>query len=180
MRLMNRLSKIQELIVYIASRGSGDPRLGRTKLAKLMFLADFEAYAVRGVSISGATYRKRPYGPMPDEELLANRELVANSHIEIRDETYFGYRQKKVVAKREPDLSAFSPDELEIVDRVIDRHWEDSATFLSDLSHEHPGWKLCAYDEVIPYGSVFWPTEPPSDRDIARAMKLVAETEGRL
>lgn len=170
-------AKMKELIVYVAKRSANDPRLGRTKLAKLLFLADFEAYGELGESITGACYLKRPYGPLPAEELLASKELASNDEIEIKEVDFYGYRQKHVVAKREPDLRLFEPSELAIVDAMIDRHWEDSATYLSDLSHAHPGWKFCAYGEQIPYNSVFWPREVPNQRDVDRALELLAEIE---
>ena len=48
--------KLGELIVYIVENSLGDPYFGKTKLNKILFAADFEAYRQRGRSITGADY----------------------------------------------------------------------------------------------------------------------------
>jgi antitoxin SocA-like protein len=159
-------NRTRELILYLAERSSDDPRFGRVKLAKLLFLSDFGAYGEFGESITGACYRKKPHGPMADEQLLAERDLKGSGSIEVQEVGRYMYTQKRIVAKRKAQIDWLSKDQLALVDEVIQRHWDDDATGLSNLSHAFPGYEIAQDGEEIPYHAVFISREPPSQEDI--------------
>jgi hypothetical protein len=167
--------QLKELILYIAKRSENDPHFGRVKLAKLLFYADFGAYGEFGESITGATYRKASLGPMADEQLLAERDLEHSGSIEIQEVGRYMYMQKRVVAKREPQIEWLTQDQLSLIDEVIERHWDDDATDLSDLSHTFPGWALARDREVIPYHTVLISRERPTQEDIEWGLAMVRE-----
>lgn len=169
------MAKLRELIVYLAKRSADDPRFGRVKLAKLLFFCDFGAYAEFGEPITGACYRKKPHGPLADEELLALRDLKDSDAIDIKEVGVYMYVQKRIVAHRDADISWFTPEQHTLIDEVLRRHWNDDATDLSNLSHTFPGWDLAALNEVIPYHTVFISREGPSQADIDWAEGIVRE-----
>ncbi len=70
-------SKFNELVLYILNRTKGDPSFGRTKVAKVLFYSDFEAYAEQGEPITGAVYERQPHGPFPRQLVLAELDLPA-------------------------------------------------------------------------------------------------------
>lgn len=169
------ITRLRELIVYLAKRSSDDPRFGRVKLAKLLFFCDFGAYAEFGEPITGACYRKKPYGPLADEELLALRDLKDSGAINIEDVGVYMYIQKRIVAKREPNIDWLTADQHSLIDEVLKRHWDDDATDLSNLSHTFPGWGLAGLNEEIPYHTVFISREAPTQADIDWAKGIVRE-----
>ena len=170
--------KFQELLLYITSACADDPRFGATKLNKILFFSDFLAYGRLGKAITGASYQKLPFGPAARATLPAMKALETSGHAEMIECDFFGNRQKRLVAKREPNLSAFSPEEIAIVDRVIKALWKATAKGVSVFSHEESiGWKLAGLKEDIPYQTVFLSPRQPSIEDFDRGKEL-AEQHG--
>lgn len=169
------INKTRELVLYLAERSGDDPRFGRVKLAKLLFLSDFGAYAEFGESITGACYRRKPHGPLADEQLLAERDLQDSGSIEIQEVGRYIYRQKRIVAKRKARIDWLTKEQLALVDEVIQRHWNEDATDLRNLSHAFPGYELAVEGEEIPYHTVFISREPPSLEDIEWGVEMARE-----
>ena len=59
----------------------GDGRIPKTKLAKLLYLADFAWYYENLESMSGMQYRKIQYGPVADSYFRVIDELYENGQI---------------------------------------------------------------------------------------------------
>ena len=133
--------RFQELILYVARATESDPKCGSTKLNKLLFYADFRAYRALGKSISGQTYRKREYGPVPARILPVVEKMCQRGACAWAERDYYGLPLKKLIPLREPDVSVFTSQELNVVRTVIDELWELNATEVSDLSHRFPGWQ---------------------------------------
>ena len=57
--------RYQELLLYIAHQCLDDPTFSAVKLYKIAFYSDFEAFGMYGEPITGRSYRKFPFGPMP-------------------------------------------------------------------------------------------------------------------
>lgn len=147
--------KFNELVLYIAQESEDDPNFGKTKLNKVLFYSDFLGYGVLGHSLTGATYQRRDYGPVPMEITRARRALVDMGDADVERTWRFNYPQERLVAKRPANMSIFSAEEKRLVDNVIRALRNLSAVDASELSHREMGWQL-AYDrEVIPYDTVF-------------------------
>ncbi len=167
-------SRFNELIVYMAKRLGPEAALGRVKLAKLLMQSDFGAYERRGVSITGATYEKWEHGHLPQQLLLAQRDLEARGDIATEAVDYYGKRLMRITALRDPDLSGFDEDDLADVERAILRFGHESASYLSGLSHLEVGWRLAQMKEVIPYNTVFLGGGGVTDADIRRGDELAS------
>jgi hypothetical protein len=166
--------KFNELIVYIAKRLGPEAALGRVKLAKLLMWSDFGAFARLGKSITGATYEKWEHGHLPNELLLAERDLLAKGDIATEIIDYYGKQLKHITAERDPDLSEFSEDELAVIEGAIRRYGHESAAYLSDLAHHEVGWRLAQMKEVIPYATVFLGAGGVGEGDIRRGEELAS------
>lgn len=164
--------KFKELVVYIAERY---PDFGDTKLNKALAFSDFLAYAHFGESITGAAYQKLQFGPAARKLLPLRRELVRENAVKV--ETRGGYvRSRLTMARREPDVSLFSQEELDLVDEVLDVLADHSAESASEFSHRFfAGWQIVNYNEDIPYETVFISTRPAPPRAIERGLELVAQ-----
>ncbi len=149
--------KFKSLVHYVCWKAKDDPtRLGATKLNKICWLADFTNYYRTAHSITGATYVKRQFGPVPRAILHTISELEQEKAIAAVSGQQFGnFAQKQFRALEPPDLSAFTEDEITVVDKITEyvcnKH---TASSISDLSHDHI-WHSAADGEEIPYFTVF-------------------------
>ena len=166
--------KLRELILYLAERMENDahPGEGRIKAAKLLWLADFEAYRRLGKSITGARYVADELGPAPIEELLALRDLVDAGDLEIQP----GYRRQQLLrAQRPADLSLFSDPERGVIEEMLKKYRKWTGKQLVDLAHEFPGWKVAKRGADVPLRSVHISAKGPTKQDIARARELARD-----
>ena len=166
--------KFRELVVYVAKQSDDDPRFGAVKLNKILYYSDFAAYRQLGRPITGATYRKLSEGPAPAQLLAARRELIESGDASVEERPYFTGVQQRLVIKdrRNPDLEAFAPGELEIVDSVIEFFEGKTAREVSDFSHREPGWIIAGDREAIPYETAWLSSEPISQEAEEEGIKL--------
>ncbi len=156
--------KLQELILYVSSRSLSDPRFGKTKLNKILFFSDFQAYRQIGQSITGAVYHHLPQGPCP-HQLLPALNALAGQIAEVPEPTYAG-TQKRLVPLRPPDLSAFSGTEVAIIEGVLTDLRPLTNQQVSELSHETVAWRLTEDQDEIPYGTAVLSSDEPTDDDL--------------
>lgn len=169
-------AKLRELALYIADRSVDDPNFGATKLNKLLFFSDFLAYGQYGAPITGATYRRLQFGPVPAQLGVVQRELLATGTAVVQERDHLGWKQRRLIPLRKPDLSAFTGREIAHVEGIITALWDHSGKAVSDLSHrEVLAWKIADTGTVIPYETVFLSVEPPTSADIKRGQELAQE-----
>jgi hypothetical protein len=135
--------------------------LGAVKLHKVLYYLDMRHFAQTGSGVTGATYRKRPFGPTCQQLLPTVREMADEQLLEIRYVDFFGHRKTEyhALAKEEPGL--LNESEVAVLDEVIDFVCErNSARSISELSHQLP-WEMVEFGEVIPYSSalLLYPVE---------------------
>lgn len=149
--MMNQ--KLAHLLLYVTRKMSDDTRAGKTKLHKILFFADFEAYRRTGSSITGEYYVKfdqGPFLPTLDSTVskMANRGdaewAPQNQWLEIQ-----------LVPRAEPDLDLFTGDEIAVVDETIERFRGWTATAVSNFSHRLFGWVTTRNGDEIPYSSAY-------------------------
>jgi hypothetical protein len=169
--------RMKELILYLATKSVSDPRFSSTKLNKLLFYCDFSAYLRLGHSISGQSYQKLQFGPVPKAMLPILEQLKAESDCDEIEAEHFGHRQKRVIARRPPNVSVFTPEELFLADQIVGDLWESNATEVSQLSHDFIGWQAADLGEVIPYETVFVgdPATPVSEDEIEFCRTLASD-----
>jgi len=158
-------ARLRELVVYLAQKCAGDERFGATKLNKILYFSDFLSYQRRGKSITGAGYWKLERGPAPRQMLQAKDYLIHERAIEEIPMMFHGYRQKRVVAKRAPNLALFTGDDIALVDEVVEILKDHSAADVSRMSH-NIAWKIAGPKGSIPYESVFLSDTMPTDADV--------------
>lgn len=170
-------SKFRELVLYIAQESEDDPRFGATKLNKILYFSDFEAFGILGEPITGATYQRLERGPAPREILPVLRELDGEGAVDRLERRYFNLRQKRIVARQAPDLSLFDEREIEIVDNVIAELRYLNASQVSVLSHLEIGWQLASEHESIPYAAAYISDRKPTPRELATHISGGADDE---
>jgi hypothetical protein len=164
-------SKLRELIVYISSLSERDETFGATKLNKLLFRADFFAYAQWGKPLTGVEYFALENGPVPRPMKRLLNLMREEGDIVIREKDYFGLAQHRVIPLRSPELN-FSVHEMNLLFRLIQRYWGVSGTSMSNESHEFLGWSLAKLEETIPYSVALVGDREPTLDEIRRGLEL--------
>ncbi len=164
--------KLAELILYISDRSELDPYFGATKLNKILFFSELSYFAKHERGITEQEYIKRDYGPVPRDMATVQKKLVDEGALVIKETDRDGYKQKKPIALREPDLSHFSAEEIDMVDRVMAKLRDHTATDVSELSHQMLGWELAKFGQIIPLYTVFFKRREatPADNEWAKTI----------
>ncbi len=140
----------QMVLAYLKSSISTDGKVPKTKLAKLLYLADFAWYYQNLKSMSGMQYLRRAYGPVPDPYFRALAELEEEGKISVDHKgDAFLISLSGSSSKQKFDL--LESGEVELI-KKIGAKWKDKKTRdIVDFTHEQLPYKICAPDEVIPY-----------------------------
>ncbi|MDQ7094167.1 DUF4065 domain-containing protein [Desulfosporosinus sp. PR] len=125
-------------------------RLLKTKLQKLLFYADFLSTKRYGKQIVGMPYVHHYYGPVPyNHEFVHSCLLMSNI---VDTEPLEGpYGGEIITPSNLPNLSVFTPEELEILTTVSEFFKGFSATQISDFSHKEKGYLETSHKEIISY-----------------------------
>lgn len=144
--------KYKEMILaYLRLAGSRDGKIPKTKLAKLLYLADFAWFYEKLESMSGMQYRCITYGPVPDLYFRALDELEDSGKILI-DRTKDGmFLIKESEGNVHTKLSKLNADEKDLI-KAINRKWKDKKTEeIVNFTHNQMPYSLCRENEIIPY-----------------------------
>jgi uncharacterized phage-associated protein len=165
------------MILFFAEGLQGARLAGSTKLNKLLWFAECAHFRRFGRPIAGAEFQKLQHGPAPRRLLPVRDELVATKRAVVRQErTPLGKLQDRVHPLDGPDLSVFDADELETMRSVLAELRDATATQLSELSHEEPGWRLTALQETIPLHACLLVNEPVVSPALAAHGQKLADT----
>ena len=164
--------KLRELILLICNRSENDPPFGATKLNKLLFFCDFIAYLEYGSPITGHEYFRLPKGPAPKKLVPIRERMKSRGELAYKQVDYFSYKQERPIALREPDVSEFSAREIDLVDRVVRKFLNKTASEISEYSHGFIGWKIAKQRELIPYHMALIGTRKPTPDEEKRGLKL--------
>lgn len=168
--------RFKDLFLYVVQQLQDDPTFGETKLNKVLFFSDFDAYRKLGHPITGAEYQRNHFGPtarrytiMRDD--LLSRNFIAVTRRKIIDHVQDSYRLADVL----PNIEQFGDAELKIVDVVIDEFRKYNNTESSDESHRRSvGWRVMPQGKTIPYSSALLSFEPLDEDAMRGLQKLVA------
>lgn len=168
--------RLRELMLFIADRCEDDPNFGVTKLNKILYYCDFLAFARLGEPITGISYNKLPFGPVPTAAQIVRDKMRQDGEIVITQEGSVSFRLSRVVPVREADLSLFTGPQVALIDSVIEAVEGANARRLTDITHGN-AWKVLSYNDIVPYEFVFISDDPYTEADIARAEELVSAGE---
>jgi len=158
------LEKFKEVLLYILNKVGSKPNIGETVLYKLLYFADFDFYEKYEEQLIGATYIKNYYGPTPVEFEKIVTKIMDKEIIKVESK-YYDYPQRKYLPLRKADLSKLKANEIEVIDKVLDKLSDMNASQISEYSHNDVPWLTTEDNEVIEYESVFYRTPIYSVRE---------------
>ena len=159
------LEKFKQVLLYTLEKVGAKPNVGMTVLYKLFYFMDFDFYEKHERQLMGLTYIKNTHGPTPREFVSVVESMKENGELIEVKSRYFQHEQKKFLPKNEPDLSLLTGQELELIDDVLQRYSDKSATTLSAMTHRDTPWLSTTEGENIDYELAFYRPEEFSVRD---------------
>ena len=135
--------KMKAAIAFLAER----TKPGKVKLFKLLYFADFIAYAKWGKSITEDTYENFEMGPVP-RALWRNLDRYA----EVTPNPRGGpLTEQRIGGKDDATLQALSEEEVGVLQEVIRKYGHLTGAQLRDLTHIEVPYRATQRGEEIPY-----------------------------
>ncbi len=154
------VNNFMNVVLYMLERCAGKPNIGETVLYKLLYFSDFNYYEIYEEHLTGATYRKLQYGPVPQKFDAIIQQMIEKKQIQRVKTTYHGLPQTRYLPLEKADLTILRASEKEVIDRVIEHMSDWSASAISTYSHNDMPWLASKEGEEISYELVFY-REPP-------------------
>lgn len=151
--------RLKEAILYVAQKGQGMGFFGRIKLNKILWRADFRSFYERGQPVTGRPYQKLEWGPALTEMVLVMHDLLREDLLTEETQVHGERTEYRPVAKVDPVLKFFSPEDLEFLDESLRHYWDMTGTESSDESHGI-AWQTRNIGDGIPYESSFFEDRP--------------------
>ena len=160
-----KVGKFKNILLYMLERCAGKPNVGETVLYKLLYFADFNYYELYEEHLTGAKYRKLPYGPVPQKLDSIINEMIDKGQLQRVRTEYHGYPQTRYLPLEKADLTQLMASEKEVIDRIIEQMSDWSAAAISNYSHRDMPWLASREGEVINYELAFYREAPFSIRN---------------
>lgn len=158
------VNKFKNILLYILEKCAGKPNVGETLLYKLLYFSDFNYYEIYEEHMTGAEYRKLPYGPVPQKlDLIINQMIESKLIVRYKTE-YHGYPQTRYIPLAKPNLKNIKASEKDVIDKVIEQYSDWSASAISSYSHKDMPWLASKEGEIIDYELAFYREAPYSAR----------------
>lgn len=154
--------KLEAAILFFLERANNG-HLGKTKLMKLLYYADFDHVERYGSPITGARYRKLDQGPVPNEAFDLLTQMAVWGTITVEQRETGPYVQYRYEARQDPDLSVFGPTEIETLRRVAARWGGESLSSIVSATHAEAPWLSVRMGQEIPYNLAHYRSSLNSD-----------------
>ncbi|MBU1177281.1 helix-turn-helix domain-containing protein [Patescibacteria group bacterium] len=151
----NYIKYKQMILAFLRSDVAVDGKITKTKLAKLLYLSDFAWFYKHLESMSGMSYRKIQYGPVPDNYFRAIEELFEEGLINIDNKTKNGaFLVFQTRSGQRGDLSKLKAGEKKLI-KEISIKWKGKRTQeIVKFTHDQLPFLICDDNEIIPYGLI--------------------------
>jgi len=159
-----KVEKFKNILLYILGQCAGKPNVGETLLYKLLYFSDFNYYELHEEHLSGATYRKLPFGPVPKNLDSIIKLMIKDGELQRVKTEYHNYPQTRYLPLKNADLTTLKASEKEVIDKVIDQYSDWSARAISEYSHKDMPWLASKDGKEINYELVFYREAPYSVR----------------
>ncbi|MBO4670997.1 MAG: DUF4065 domain-containing protein [Bacteroidales bacterium] len=144
------VSRLKNLLLYVLGQMG---ETFQTKMNKVLFYIDFLSYRERGMAISGLAYQAIEFGPVPQRW---DRVYSAFDEVQEQLRMVQGQECMSLVAGGDADMSAFSEEEMAVINEVCGKLKDMTSRAVSKLSHEETAWKEhVGKSDTIPFSEAF-------------------------
>ena len=159
-----QIDKFKNVLLYLLESCAGKPNIGNTVLSKLLYFCDFNYYEIYEKHLTGARYKKLPYGPVPQQMDSIVNQMIAEKHLQRIKTEYHGFIQTRYLPLTKPDLTKLSAAEKTVIDDVVRHMCDWNANKISDYSHNDMPWLATNEGGDISYNLAFYRELPYSVR----------------
>jgi hypothetical protein len=151
-----QVEKFKNVLLYILERCAGKPNVGEKVLGMLLYFLDFNYYEIYEEQLTGATYRKLPNGPLPDElesllaQMIEERQLLSIALVGHASP------QMRYLPLAKPDLTLLLASEVGVIDKVIAQMGDWSESMIKAYAHSDRPWEVAGENEVLNYELTFY------------------------
>ncbi len=146
------LEKYKQIIQFFIDniKTKDYPKVTKTKLAKLCYLADFAWYYNNLESLTNLEYRKIQQWPVPDEFFRVIDELLDEESISIE----IDWKSYLISNKERPNTSKLNLEEKSFLKKIADKWKYKNTKEIVDFTHNQLPWSICYEKEIIQYGLI--------------------------
>ncbi|MCF8297082.1 MAG: DUF4065 domain-containing protein [Saprospiraceae bacterium] len=159
------VDKFRNVLLYMLERCAGKANVGETVLYKLLYFSDFNYYEIYEDHLTGAQYRKLPYGPVPQKINAIIDKMIEVGELQKIKTEFHGYPQTRYIPLVKPDLTSIKASEIEVIDQVINQFSDYYTAAISYYSHKDIPWVATEEGEVIDYELAFYREQPYTVRN---------------
>lgn len=144
-------NKFLQMYFYILKCAGKNGKIPKTKLAKLLYLADFRNFYEELEPMSGVQYIRREYGPVADIFFEVTEDLYDRGKIDIEP-----YRDALMIRSTTSDMGEdlLSAGEKKRIAEICSL-WKDKRTAeIVHFTHQQKPWLACHDGETIPYSLI--------------------------
>lgn len=160
-----KIDKFKNVLLYILEKCAGKPNVGETVLYKLLYFSDFNYYELYEEHLTGAKYRKLPYGPVPQNLNVIINQMIEGRTLKRVKTEYHGYPQTRYLPLNKPNLKELKASETKVLDSVIEQMSDWSAAAISNYSHKDLPWEVTDEGKNISYELAFYREAPYTVRN---------------
>lgn len=152
------IKKLKALVLFFCTY-TDTKFLGKVKLMKLFYFADFMHLKKYGIPMTFDNYVNLEHGPIPSS--IKNLVDTATDDVDnsiladtITIERPEGTEMCRIIGLRkftENDAKIFTKSELETLKNVCVRFGDKNTKFIEDASHEEAPWQKTSFLDKIPY-----------------------------
>ena len=144
--------KMTEAVIHLLNLSADDPNLDRSKLVKLLYYADAEAWIQHGQPITDATYLHFPDGPLPEGWHLIRKRMERNGDITVLyDRSQPGYYNYRIIPNRPADLEMLSPADCEHLGQQVRRFAQYNTAGMTQYAQHEVAWLSTEDGEPMRY-----------------------------
>lgn len=144
--------KFKQMYFFILSHFKGG--IPKTKLAKLLYLADFSNFYEKLEPMSGVRYVRRDYGPVADIFFEITEDMYDKGEIDIEILSGGANMMSIKSSTYNPDRSLLTVDDKVRLKEICEL-WRDKRTEeIVNYTHGQKPWKACLDGEYIPYSLI--------------------------
>ncbi|MBZ0242905.1 MAG: DUF4065 domain-containing protein [Bacteroidales bacterium] len=160
-----QLNKFKNVLLYLLESCAGKPNIGEIELYKLLYFSDFNYYELYEEHLTGAKYRKLPFGPVPEKLDTIINQMIVDGHLQRVKTTYFGLPQTRFLPLTKPKLTELKASEIAVIDSVVEQMSDWSAAAISNYAHKDMPWLASKDGQLINYELAFYRELPFSVRN---------------
>lgn len=140
--------KFKALILACLKAGAdNDGKITKTKLAKLVYLADFNWFYHHNKSMTGAVYRCIARGPVADDYFRALDEMSESEIVAIESRG----PALMISMVEESGTDKLSAQEHSLIEAICQRWRGHLTSEIVEFTHRQSPWKNSVLGSVIPY-----------------------------